>query len=174
MPAPQYNLIVAATLDGKIARSGKHQSTDWTSKEDALHMRGLLNESDVIVLGRKTYELATPLQKRNCIVFTGSVKNTEQKSEKCLYINPGNKSLTDVVKEKGYQIIAVLGGAQTYNYFLANRLISNLYLTIEPVAFGNGVSIFNQMQDDDVRFELKDVRKLNDTGSILLHYTLAK
>ncbi len=169
---PQYNLIVATTLDGKIARSSDHQSTDWTSPEDTLFMRGLLKDADVIVVGRKTYELAKPLQKRNCIVFTGSVETTEQKTDKYLLFNPTSASLADVITKKGYKKIAILGGAQTYNYFLEQRLITDLYLTIEPVAFGDGVSIFSSLQDNNVMFQLKESRKLNGQGTILLHYIL--
>lgn len=86
--------------------------------------------------------------------------------------NPTSASLADVITKKGYKKIAILGGAQTYNYFLEQRLITDLYLTIEPVAFGDGVSIFSSLQDNNVMFQLKESRKLNGQGTILLHYIL--
>src|SRR3989344_2982995 len=102
----EFNIIVAITLDGRIARSSEHQSTDWTSKEDALNMRAMLNECDAIIVGRKTYDIATPLHKRNCIVFTGSVDSIQTISDKCVLFNAQKSSIKDYAQEKGYKKIA--------------------------------------------------------------------
>jgi dihydrofolate reductase len=169
MSAPTYNAIVAVTIDGKIAKD-KHHMSDWTSKEDKEFMRAELKKSDVIVIGNNTYKTATgPLSKRNCIVFTRSVENTKQEHENLLYCNPANTSIEKLIKEKGYKTIAILGGAATYSYFLEKNLIDNLYLTIEPLIFGDGIGLFNAPHK--ARMKFITMKQLNLEGAVLLHYT---
>ena len=68
----KYIAIAAVTLDGKIAKNKDHVS-DWTSPEDKVFMRALLDKSDVIIVGNNTYKTAiAPLSKRNCIVLSRS------------------------------------------------------------------------------------------------------
>jgi dihydrofolate reductase len=161
--------IAAMTIDGKIARHSS-ELTDWTSPEDKQLLTGLLDKSDVIVIGNSTYKTAEePLSKRNCIVMTRSVATTERRNEKLLFCNPGSVAIVDLLRPFG--TVALLGGTQTYTYFLQKDSIDELYLTIEPVIFGNGLSLFEGTIAGNVRFRLQSVKKLNETGTILFHYT---
>ena len=88
-------MITAVTLDGKIAKNKNH-FTDWTSKEDKDFLHSIFDKSDVIIVGNNTYKTSIkPLSKRNCIVFTKSVKIIKQASTNCLYINPNNIDITE-------------------------------------------------------------------------------
>jgi dihydrofolate reductase len=136
--------IVAATIDGKIARSSNYFS-DWTSSEDKTFMHNLLDKSDLIVVGNNTYKTAEqPLSKRNCMVFTRSVKTIEQNSNKLLLCNPEEIDVRAVLQR--YSNVAVLGGTKTYTYFLENSLLNEIYLTIEPLIFGKGLAIFESLK----------------------------
>ena len=144
--------IAATTLDGKIALGPDHFS-DWTSPEDKAFMRGLLDEAGVVVVGNNTYKTAKePLSKRNCIVLTGSVETTERVSDKLLYVNPAGADMKEILEP--YSTVAILGGAKTYSYFLQNDLLDELYLTIEPIVFGHGISLFAHEQGLPARFFL--------------------
>src|SRR3989344_3206281 len=46
--------IVATTIDGRIALDSGHFS-DWTSPEDKTFLREMLDKSDVVLGGTKTY-----------------------------------------------------------------------------------------------------------------------
>lgn len=191
---PRYIAIVAVTLDGKIATHEK-QFTNWTSKEDKKFMRAFLDASDVVIVGRNTYETAKkPLSKRNCIVLTRSVRGIVQKKPNLVFINPHTKrashsarkennarsgvgvnpqktAIAEYIKERRYKTIAILGGTQTYTYFLEHKLIDELYLTIEPVIFGNGLPIFNgKITRQTAR--IISIKKLNKTGTVLIHARL--
>ena len=167
---PSFIAIAAITIDGKIAKGPKHMS-DWTSPEDKTFMRALLSKCDVVIVGNNTYKTAIkPLSKRNCIVFTGSVSKPVQKSDNLLYINPEKTDIRKLVSKLGYKKIALLGGAQTYSYFLEHKLLDELYLTIEPIAFGGGVSLFANKKVGDFKFKLVSIKKLNHSGSLLLKY----
>ncbi|MGD0908750.1 MAG: dihydrofolate reductase family protein [Candidatus Acidiferrales bacterium] len=160
--------IAAMTIDGKIARHSR-ELTDWTSPEDKELLTGLLDKSDVIVIGNSTYKTAEgPLSKRDCIVLTRSVSTTERRGEKLLFCNPDKVALPDLLRPFG--TVALLGGTQTYTYFLQRDLMDELYLTIEPVIFGSGLNLFEGTIGSTVRLRLKSVEKLNDNGAIVLHY----
>ena len=168
---PRYTLIAAMSVDGKIART-KNSGTRWTSPEDKQFLRIKLDRCDVVIVGRRTYEIAQkPLAKRNCIVFTRSVEQAVKKNKRCVYFNPQKGDLEAFLKEHGYKNVCVLGGAQTYSWFLKRGLTDDLYLTIEPVVFGKGVSLFTAPSCSP--FTLASVKRLNQKGSLLLHYISA-
>lgn len=184
---PNYIAIAAITLDGRIAATSRHPS-DWTSIEDKKFLHQMLNGCDVILVGNNTYKTAKgPLSKRNCIVFTSAVPSSPgkermpegqersnryiyQKSKNLLYINPAKTDIKKFIEQKNYKKIAILGGAQIYSYCLENNLLDELYLTIEPLVFGKGISLFESKKFITYSFKLSSFKKLNPQGTLLLHY----
>lgn len=165
---PRYIGIAAITLDGKIGRNEKHFS-DWTSKEDKKFMRALLDTCDAIIVGNSTYKTAIkPLSKRNCIVLTRTVKSILKKRDNLVYVNPKGINLKKYIADSGHKSIAVLGGAQTYSYCLKNRMLDELYLTIEPVVFGPGIPLFAE-KIGSKKVTVVSVKKLNRTGTVLIY-----
>src|SRR3989344_5586514 len=53
-----------------------------------------------------------------------------------------------------------------------DNLLDELYLTIEPIVFGHGVSLFDHSQHVPACFSLLSMQKLNANGTVLLHYSL--
>ncbi len=167
MKKPTYIAIAATTIDGRIAKHSRHFSS-WTSPEDKNFLHAILDTCDVILVGRSTYDMAKkPLSKRNCIVLTRSTENKKD-GPGLIYINPAKKSLTQLVKKHGYKKIGILGGEQIYSYCLEKNLLDELFLTIEPVSFGFGLSLFKTKKL--AKWKLNSVKKLNKKGSLLLHY----
>jgi dihydrofolate reductase len=165
---PIVNALAAITLDGKIARHPRH-FTDWTSPEDKAVFREHMNSSDVVVAGNNTYKTAEVfLSKRNCIVFTRSVPSAEKLRENLLMLNPEGVSIQESLS--AYRTVALIGGTEVYTYFLERGLIDNLYLTVEPLIFGNGLDLFRWEGDATVSFQLESARQLNEAGSLLLQY----
>jgi dihydrofolate reductase len=166
---PNIIAIAAVTIDGKIARH-PGQFTDWTSPEDKTFLRSMLDQSDAVVVGNNTYKTAEgPLSKRNCIVFTRSVQDTERRGSNLLYYNGDGKSSIEAILEP-HRLVSVLGGMQIYSYFLERDLIDEVYLTIEPIVFGQGLDLFHCKDQATRKFRLVAVRELNRQGSVLLHY----
>lgn len=161
--------IAAMTIDGKIAHDA-HSGSSWTSSEDKDFLHDMLDKSDVVVVGNNTYKSAIePLSKRNCIVFTTSVATSERKGEKLTYCNPASSDFLSLMQ--AYETVAVLGGTQTYTYFLENDLIDELFLSIEPLVFGRGLNLFELSENINAHFRLKSTKQLNEKGTVLLHYT---
>lgn len=160
--------IAATTLDGRIAAHPGHFS-DWTSHEDKDLLHALLDQSDLVVVGHTTYKTATkPLSKRNCLVFSRSLQGLEQRGENLTFCNPEKIDVRELFGK--YKTVAVLGGTQVYTYFLENDWLQEIYLTIEPIAFGAGLPLFESKKWRLRHFELLEARKLNSAGSVLLHY----
>ncbi|PJA88044.1 MAG: hypothetical protein CO140_01000, partial [Candidatus Moranbacteria bacterium CG_4_9_14_3_um_filter_40_7] len=63
-------MIMAMTLDGKIAKSSDH-FPDWTSKEDKKYFAKVSKEAGVVIMGDKTFfTFPAPLKDRLNVVFT--------------------------------------------------------------------------------------------------------
>lgn len=171
MSKTRYYAVVASTLDGFIARFPGQISTDWTSKEDKEHLHKMEEEADVLLLASKSYRLAEErLSKFNSIVLTRKVNGIEKKNDLLTFLNPEKADFKKYVEEKGYKNICVLGGRAAYNFVLENNLLDDIYLTIEPVVFGEGITIFNK-EVELKRFKLESVKNLNTKGTLLLHYS---
>ncbi|MEX2014916.1 MAG: dihydrofolate reductase family protein [Candidatus Saccharimonadales bacterium] len=156
-------IIAAVTADGFIARND-HQQIDWTSKEDKKFFRDTTKKSGVMVMGGNTYRtFKKPLPGRRHIVYTkGSVEGdafekTVQKP----------KDLVNQLKDEGYDEIAIIGGSTMYSMFLAAGVITDVYLTIEPLFFGGGVKLLSE--NTDIKLKLQSSEKLNE-NTILMHY----
>ncbi len=172
-PVPRYVALAAVTVDGKIAKNPQHFS-NWTSPEDKVFLRRELSKSDVIIVGRNTYETAKkPLSKRNCIVLTSKVRTISVEAENLVLVNPKTVNLKTLIRKLGYVEVAVLGGAQTYQYCLDRGLLDEIYLTIEPLTFSSGINLFSSDKPKVRQWNLVSVKKLNHLGTILLHYRRA-
>src|SRR3989339_55508 len=91
-----------------------------------------------------------------------------QKLPLLTYCDPARQSLKKIITKNKYKKICVLGGTQIYSYCLEHDFIDELYLTIEPLTFGLGLSLFETKKTSQWR--LKSSKQLNKHGSILLHY----
>ncbi|MBI5466311.1 MAG: dihydrofolate reductase [Candidatus Kerfeldbacteria bacterium] len=166
---PHFTALAVTAIDGKIARYPGHLS-DWASPEDKDALHAELDRSDVVVVGRATYELVKDrLDSRDCLVFTRSVKGLVRQGEHCLYCNADQVNLADVLVQYGYKRVAILGGTQVYSWFLKHNLIDELYLTIEPLVFGAGLPLF-ATEVADQHYDLVAVKPLNHRGTLLIHY----
>jgi dihydrofolate reductase len=158
--------VAAATIDGKIAHDSDHPS-EWTSPEDKKFLHDILETAEVIVIGNNTYKTAREFfAKYNCIVL---YTRSERVNDRLRYCDPQQEDIRGLLAS--YQTVAVLGGTQTYTYFLEQNLLDEIYLTIEPLVFGRGLTLFESSRNTAMHFTLESCKQLNEKGSLLLHYT---
>ncbi|MEK7152943.1 MAG: dihydrofolate reductase family protein, partial [Patescibacteria group bacterium] len=69
------------------------------------------------------------------------------------------------------QGLAVSVGASIYSLFIQAGVIDELYLTVEPVLFGTGITLLKD--ETEVVLQLLDTRKLND-NAVHLHYAVKR
>ena len=188
----KLKLHVEMSIDGCIA--GPNNEMDWidfTWNEKLREYEDELHEPvDTILLGRKMtdefisywsnvmnkpedpeYAFAKKMIETPKIVFTKTLTKSN-------WINTviAKGDLKDEItrlkcQEDGGDII-VYGGASFDSSLIKENLIDEYYLFINPVAIGNGRTIFK---------DLKEIRKLYlvesiafDSGTVLLHYEVKK
>lgn len=160
------SLIAAISADGFIAESPHQSSLDWTSKEDTAFFVEKTTEIGAVVFGRTTFEtIGKALKGRRTIVMTRGEKG---KVEGVHYTAESPRELVKRLHEEGVRFLAVCGGAKIYSAFLEAGLITEFFLTVEPVLFGKGVPLFSEGKRVDL--ELVETRKLGESDSVLLHY----
>jgi dihydrofolate reductase len=164
-------IIAAITADGKIGLAKDHYA-DWTSKEDKQLFVKLTKKAGVMIMGMNTFKtIGRGLPGRKTIVYSydpkviegveGDVETTSEEPEKLL------KHLS----ENGFESVAICGGTQIYSLFLSKALLDELYLTVEPVLFGDGISLAEGVSLTNLK--LLESRPLND-NTVLLHYAVQK
>lgn len=161
-------MIMVMSLDGIVANGTKHVS-DWTSKEDQQHLQGLMKGFDAVIVGRKSFYMDNRLP-CDYYVFTHNEDLLRQGSTKDVtYVNGTAADLAALLNERGYAKAALLGGPQTNHLFLKAKLVRDMYITIENKFFGTG-TFLNGNHNLDCTFVLDSVRRLNEQGTLLLHY----
>jgi dihydrofolate reductase len=85
-----------------------------------------------------------------------------------LYYNPEGASLAAVLNR--YRTVVLLGGTETYTFFMKRNLIDEMYLTVEPVDFREGLRLFDSPEDISKWFYLEWTEPLGDQGTELRHY----
>ena len=166
-------LIAAMSVDGKIAENPDQISTDWTSKEDAQFFSSKTKEAGVMVMGRKTYDtICKPLPGRRIIVMSRSLLSEPVEGSKggtVEYTSESPEEIIESLKKEGCETLVVAGGSSIYGAFLQAGLVTDMYLTIEPLMFGDGVPLATGF--DRVDMTLVDVSQLGEQA-VLLHYKL--
>jgi len=187
----KLKLQVQMSMDGCIA--GPNNEMDWIDFswneklrefEDRLH-----DPVDTILLGRKMtnefisywfdvinkpddpeYSIAKKMVETPKIVFTKTLNKSEWPNTE-IATGDLKEEITNLKSQEGGDII-VYGGASFDSSLIRENLIDEYYLFINPVAIGNGKTIFG---------DLKEVRKLSlvesiafDSGTVLLHYEVKR
>ncbi|MFA6295209.1 MAG: dihydrofolate reductase family protein [Candidatus Paceibacterota bacterium] len=162
-------IIAALTADGYIGKHSTHAAM-WTSKEDKKRFIEITKRAGVIIMGQNTWKtLGKPLKDRLNIVYSPTpLEGITEGVEVTI------KSPTDLLKDlenRGFKEVAICGGSQIYTMFMKSGLVDTLYLTIEPIVFGDGMRLFKE----DMDFKLKLISCVQtENGSLLLEYKVEK
>ncbi|MEK7615585.1 MAG: dihydrofolate reductase family protein [Patescibacteria group bacterium] len=156
-------IIVSMTADGKIARNAQHAAT-WTSKEDKKFFVERTNQAGVMIMGQTTYEtIGRPLPGRLTVVYS----RKEISGVETTTLEP--KALLEDLEKRGYKEVAICGGSTIYTMFIKAKLVDTLYVTIEPLLFGEGMGIFNE--EINVPLQLRSFKNLSE-NVLLLEYDI--
>lgn len=166
-------LIAAITVDGYIAAEADQISTAWTSAEDKTFFRDRTKQAGVIVMGRKTYDtIGRPLPGRLNVVLTSSPQDVSpDQADQLMYTSADPKTLIADLAARGYQEVAICGGASVYSQFLEAGVIDTLYLTVEPICFGRGIKLFSDISA--TKLTLKQTTPLSEQ-TLLLEYAVKR
>ena len=165
----KISLVMAITVDGKIAKHKNH-FPDWTSKEDKSFFAEFSRKHKIVLMGYNTFKsFRKPLKDRLNVVFTNQ-KNLEIYNN-VLYVSGKIEDVIRGLEQQGYKSAVLGGGAHLNAQFLKSGLINEIFLTVEPIIFGQGISIFEN--EFEVNLELIKVKNLNN-NTLLLRYKIIK
>lgn len=183
----QVSLLAAVSVDMFISPKDQEllPSTLWTSQEDKHFFTEKSKELKVMIMGSKTFlTIGRALPERATIVMTSRPEemkkafleknDLQQLPENLRFTAQSAEALLAELSQEAYQEVALCGGATIYNLFLEKNLVDKLYLTVEPVIFGQGIALFNYPESLMKKLQLLATTKLNQAGTLLLEYQILK
>jgi dihydrofolate reductase len=164
-------LYMAISVDGKIAKSD--DDTSWISEEEWNSYSSAVNKAGCLIVGRRTYHILTNQPEfsdiENVKLIVVSKNDVETKSSSHLVTHSPKEAL-DALKD--FEEVIVAGGGMLNASFIAEDLIDEIYLDIEPIALGEGIPLFREHKFEK-KLKLLGMKKLSD-NEIQLHYQVLK
>ena len=170
-------MIAVSSLNGKITKGNDPNIYSWTSKEDSKLFFSLIEKSNLIVMGSKTYETVRKFIKhkknRLRVVLTRNPQKYSKETIKGLleFSSESPLSLIERLGRRGYKKMLLVGGATINSLFLKQKLVSEIYLTLEPILFGSGTNLIKE-NNFDKQLKLVSIKRLNDQGTLQLKYKI--
>lgn len=174
------------SLDGFVA--GKNGEMDWISFNDELFdsVGHLTETADAALYGRKTFEMMdaywpTAADTPNPSAHTKQhaawykrvtkyvVSNTMQGKDrdKTKFINGDLKSKVNNLKQESAGNIVIFGSPSAIQPLIAEGLIDDFYLFINPVILGEGIAMFGV---NKATLSLVSTKTFEKLGIVRLHY----
>jgi dihydrofolate reductase len=159
-------LLMAMTLDGRVARTTTH-FPDWTEKEDKALFAKISRRAGVVIMGSRTFDtLGKPLPGRKNIVITRQQARKSEWGNLVFTDRPAKEILSDLEKE-GFSETVLAGGTIINTLFAEAQLIDEVMVTVSPLVFGSGLSLFESRIFMEMR--LLEARRIGD-NTVFLHY----
>ena len=149
-------LLMAITLDGKTGKDSEH-FVDWTEQEDKKFFVRITKKAGVIIMGSKTFDtIGQPLPGRKNIILT---RNHLRKSrwDNLVFTEKAPGELLNCLEKEGFSEAVLAGGPTINTLFAREGLINEVIVTVSPLIFGYGTSLFSE--EIAMELELKDVHR---------------
>jgi dihydrofolate reductase len=146
----KLTLMMAITADGLIARDTAH-FPDWTCSADKKLFKRLTQQTGVVIFGSRTYDtIGRPLPGRLNVILTRHPERYRP-SESLRFHSDTPERLVDQLTREGYGEAILAGGSVINTLFIKSRLVDELLLTISPKLFGQGLTLFTERLDLDLK-----------------------
>lgn len=161
----KVSLVAAVTQDGFIARS-HDELANWSSGVDKKFFVQITKEAGVMIMGSTTYDtIGRPLPGRKTVIYTS--QPGKYKGVDVMTTRAKPATLLKRLAAEGYEHVTICGGSVIYNMFMQAGLVTDLYITIEPVTFGEGIPLF--APETHLSLKLIDTQQLTPEVA-LMHY----
>lgn len=167
-------IYMAMSIDGQIARNS--DETPWSDASwDSFNTH--VNNSDLLVIGRKTYDIMFEGGSIEDIKIPICVLTTKDAGNIKVNICSSVEDVIDYAQKNDWEKIIVAGGGKTNASFLNSGLIDRIIIDIEPIVLGSGIPLFDLNQDDKNidqldKFKLEEFKQLEGSNTIQLFYSL--
>ena len=163
----------ANSLDNFLARPD--HAVDWLlwSDEAAAVMAEYWKRIDTILMGRKTYEVATrntkgksPYPGMKTYVFSRTLKPEAQRDVTVVAIDAAK--FVRLLKEQLGKEICLMGGGEFAKSMFEAGLVDEIGFNIHPVLLGSGIPVFHAM-DRQINLELVESKTFRN-GCVYVRY----
>lgn len=170
-------LIFVSSLDGKVTKWGEQNVRSWSSHQDQDYYKNVWNESRLIIMGSTTFNADTFNPSPNHLIIV----MTSQPDRYKRFEIPGQMEFTKETPIElssrfainGYEKMLVIGGPHVATSFLEEKLVDELWLTIEPRIFGMGQNFATGVKLD-INLRLMQSEKVNEQGTLITKYAVVK
>jgi len=167
----KLSLMASITIDGFISKNIEESSLNWTTREDTKFFVKKTKEAGYLIMGSKTFETIEekhlPFKERTIIVLSNSKEYGQYHSDQVRVESGTPKEVYEKLESEGINEVVLAGGSSVYTQFINENLVDDLFITVESVAFGDGVKLFNQKVN--VKLILIEVIDLSDQTKVF-HY----
>ena len=163
-------MMAVVSIDGKINRS-ERSPLDWTSQEDKELFVKTMKDVGVMILGHNTFKTLPKLRPGIHYVVLTRKAQKEKSTSQVEFTNLEPVKILRNLARKGFKSVMIAGGAEIFALFLKEKLVDELWLTIEPVTLGKGIDLLSSHLEVDLR--LLEVRKLN-ASTLFMKYKVIK
>lgn len=162
--------VLVSSLDGRLTK-GTDSNVTWSSMEDKDHFKKIKANAKAIIYGSTTYEVGKNglHSDQRVIVHTRTPEKYFTDNPKITFTKAKPQEVVKMLQDEGFQDIFVLGGGKIYSMYLEDNVLNEIWITIEPKLFGNGVNFYETPSVQERNLELKELTKLNN-NTILLKY----
>ena len=169
------------SVDGFM--EGKDPDYNWHNwdNEMASYMMGFFKTVDTFIYGRKSYEsmiaywpsqkgeFADVMNQTKKLIFSRTLENISWNSS---LIKTNVREQINVLKKQDGKNMVLFGGADLAETFIANNLVDEFRLIVNPVLLGIGKPLFKNVHEI-YQLKLKDTIRFA-CGNIILIYEPSK
>jgi len=163
---------VAASLDGFIA--GPNGEYDWIVMDPTIDFAALYKEFDIVIMGRKTYELVTAhgghgaMPGLEVIVFSRTLRPATHPGVRILNDDP--RDVLPLLKATPGRDIWLFGGGDFFRSLLNAGLVDTVEVAVMPVLLGTGIPLLPP--GATTKLTLVDQKTLPASGIVALSYSI--
>jgi dihydrofolate reductase len=167
---------IATSTDGYIARPDG--DLEWLTSRPApkgfYGMNAFMKSIDMMLLGRKTYEVSLRLgakfdSKNPTIVFSRGTPPADVPSG-VEFVNGAIGPFVSRLREQPGKDIWLMGGGELIASFLDEQAIDEFVVSVVPVFIGDGIPLIAR-RHRQVPLDLQSVERFED-GVVQLHYRI--
>jgi dihydrofolate reductase len=170
----KITIYIAVSTNGFI--SNIRNVPDWLSEEYGQGLYAICQKFNAVIMGKTTYDILAPnylpLKNEGTTVVLTTDKQAKSDNSTVVFTQSSPSEIVQMLTDKGHTEAVIIGGAMAISEFVNAGLVNDIYFVIEPVLFGNGLSLLKGVEID-FKLNLLEVTKLNNS-SLQLHYELQK
>ena len=170
-------LIFVSSLDGKVTKWGEPNVRSWSSHQDQDYYKKVWNESRLIIMGSATFNADTFSPSPNHLIIVMTSQPDRYKSfevpGQMEFTNETPVELSSRFTKNDQEKMLVIGGPHVATSFLQEKLVDELWLTIEPRIFGIGQNFATDAKLD-IDLRLIQSEKVNEQGTMITKYAVLK